>query len=83
MRKQSARIDELLVDFIEILERRGIVLSDEEVTSFACSADTAEEIERAASNLRTHWGMGFGLIPNLVKLLESRGIVAASGPYDS
>jgi len=75
MRKQSARIGELLVDFVEILERRGIMLPEEKVTSFTCSADTAEEIERAASNLRIHWGMGFGPIPNMVKLLESKGII--------
>lgn len=31
MRKQSARIGELLIDFIEILERKGIVLPDEKV----------------------------------------------------
>lgn len=75
MRKQSVRIGELLVDFIEILERRGIVLPDEKVTSFSCAADTAEETERVAGNLRTHWGMGLGPIPNLVKLLESNGII--------
>ncbi len=75
MRKQSSRIGELLVDFIEILERKGIVLPEEQVTSFSCTADTAEEIERAASNLRIQWGMGFGPIPNMVRLLESKGII--------
>lgn len=75
MRKQSARIGELLVNFLEVLESKGIVIPKEEITSFSYSADGAEEIELAASKLRAHWGMGFGPIPNLVKQLESKGIV--------
>jgi Zn-dependent peptidase ImmA (M78 family)/DNA-binding XRE family transcriptional regulator len=75
MRKQSTRIGELLIDFIETLERRGIVFPEESITSFSCSSSTAEEIEIAAGNLRVHWGMGYGPIPNMVKLLESKGII--------
>ena len=32
------------------------------------------EAELAAQNLRTHWDLGIDPIPNLVELLEERGI---------
>ena len=35
----------------------------------------SEEIERSAIHVRREWGMGFGPIPNMVKLLESKGII--------
>src|SRR5690606_38887686 len=33
-----------------------------------------EAIEQIASRLRKHWGMGMGPIPNMTKLLESKGV---------
>ena len=36
------------------------------------------EAEHAASSLRTHWGLGLDPIPNLVELLEERGIKVLS-----
>ena len=37
-------------------------------------AEDTEEIEQAASELRTQWEMGVGPIPNIVKLLEHHGV---------
>jgi Zn-dependent peptidase ImmA (M78 family)/transcriptional regulator with XRE-family HTH domain len=75
MRRQSARMGDMLIDLIEWLEKQGIVFPEEDISSFSCAGDTPEEIEYAASNLRRHWGMGFGPIPSMVKLLESKGII--------
>ena len=40
----------------------------------------AAEVEQAALGLRSHWGLGLGPIPNLVELLEERGIKVLSMP---
>lgn len=73
-RRQSARMGDLLIEFVETLERKGIVFPEDSVSSFARPVETVEDIERAASDLRRYWGMGFGPIPNMTKLLESKGI---------
>ena len=75
MRKQSAKIGELLVDFIELLERKGMIFPEDKLTSLSFTAETSEEIERSAIHVRREWGMGLGPIPNMVKLLESKGII--------
>ena len=38
------------------------------------------EADRAADSLRRHWGMGRGPIPNLVELLEERGVKVFAFP---
>ena len=43
----------------------------------------AVEVERAAGALRHHWGLGNEPIPNLVELLEERGMKVFSLPLDS
>ena len=75
MRRQSARKGDLCIDFVELLESKGLLFPEEEVTDFNGSADTDEEIEQAAMNFRRHWNMKLGPIPNIVKLVESKGIV--------
>lgn len=73
-RRRSARLGELLVALATSLERKGVVFPEDEVTNHATSADSMEEVEIAASELRSKWGMGVGPIPNMVQLLESKGV---------
>ena len=73
-RRQSTRIGELNLELLGYLEDQGVVFPDEQVSPFSSAAEDAEEIEQAASQLRRQWGMGFGPIPNVVKLLEHKGV---------
>jgi len=74
-RRQSVRIGDLLLDFIELLEKKGVVFPQEEISSFVATGNTFDEINNVATELRKHWGMGLGPIPNIVKLFESKGII--------
>lgn len=40
-------------------------------------AETAEDIELAAERLRIHWGLGFGPIAHMVRVVERAGAVVA------
>ena len=73
-RRQSARIGELILELMGYLEDQGVVFPQEQVSPFSCAAEDAEGIEQAASELRKQWDMGFGPIPNIVKLLEHHGV---------
>lgn len=75
MRRQSARKGDLCIEFVELLESKGVLFPKEEVTDFDCSADNDEEIEQAAIDLRRHWNMKLGPIPDIIKLVESKGII--------
>jgi Zn-dependent peptidase ImmA (M78 family) len=81
MRRQSARKGDLCIDFVELLESKGLLFPKEEVGGFHGSADTYEDIETAASNLRSHWNMGQGPIPDIIKLVESKGIIVLPLPH--
>jgi len=54
----------------------------EEVTPVSIPAEVQgrEDIERAAQEVRSTWGLGIGPIPNLVKLLEAKGIIVVRIP---
>ncbi len=80
MRRQSARKGDLYVDFVELLESKGLLFPKEEASGFSASADTDEDIERAAVDLRRHWNMKLGPIPDIVRLVESKGIVVLPLP---
>lgn len=75
MRRQSARKGDLCIDFIELLESKGLLFPKEELSDFSVSAETDEEIERTAIALRRNWNMGLGPIPDIIKLVESKGVV--------
>lgn len=72
-RRQSARIGELRLELMGHLGDEGVVFPEDQVTPFTCPAESPEEIEQIASGLREQWGMGSKPIPQLVKLLESKG----------
>lgn len=80
LRRQSARKGDLLIDFVELLEEKGLLFPKEEVSDFSGSADSIEDIEESAVKLRQHWKMGLGPIPNIVKLVESKGIMVLPLP---
>jgi Zn-dependent peptidase ImmA (M78 family)/transcriptional regulator with XRE-family HTH domain len=80
MRRQSARKGDLCIDFVEILESKGVLFPQEQISNFHASARYDDEIERAAIELRRHWNMGIGPIPNIVKLVESKGIMVLPLP---
>lgn len=75
LRRQGVRVGDLLMGFIELLEEKGVIFPPENIMPTSCSVETLEEVEEAASELRKHWGMGLGPIPNMVKLVESKGIL--------
>jgi Zn-dependent peptidase ImmA (M78 family)/DNA-binding XRE family transcriptional regulator len=76
----------LLVQLVDLLEDRGVQFPEEELSSFSdeipvVDEDTpVERMEELAVQLRKHWGMGLGPIPNLVTLLESKGILVLPVP---
>ena len=80
LRRQSARKGDLCMDLIEILESKGVVFPEEKVTGFSASADSNDQIEQAASDLRRHWKLGYGPIPDIIRLVESRGITVLPLP---
>lgn len=75
MRRQSTRKGDLCIDFIELLESKGLLFPKEEITNFSFPAETDEDIENAAIALRRHWNLGLGPIPDIIKLVESKGVV--------
>lgn len=80
MRKQSTRKGDLWIDLMEVLGSKGVIFPDEQLSNFQGPPESNEDIERMAVALRKHWGMGLGPIPNIVKLLESKGILVLPLP---
>ena len=80
LRRQSARKGDLLIDFVELLENKGLLFPKEEVSNFSGNAESVDDIEDSAIELRRHWNMGLGPIPNIVKLVESKGIMVLPLP---
>lgn len=78
-RRASIRMGEEMLSVVWHLRSRGVQFPDEQLSSFrddwvGWAERTDEEIEQAASGLRKHFGLGFGPIPNLTTLLESKGV---------
>jgi len=80
-RRQTIGDASLLIQLVRELEGRGVQLPDEQLSSFSDSVEVIDEdtpierMEELAVELRKHWGMGLGPIPNLVTLLESKGVL--------
>lgn len=75
MRRQSARRGDLFIDLIELLESKGLRFPEEEISNFNANTETDDTIEKAATELRRHWKMGLGPIPDIIKLVESKGVL--------
>lgn len=75
LRRQSARKGDMYIDFVELLESKGVQFPKENISNFYGPSIHSEEIEKTANELRRHWKLGYGPIPDIVKLVESNGIV--------
>lgn len=72
----------LIREFVSVLE--GLIdFEKEQVSQFQQDRSSAEDIESFAVEVRKAWGLGLGPIPNLVKLLEKKGIIVAFIPETS
>ena len=80
LRRQSARKGDLCVDLIDILESKGVIFPQDKIAGFSAPSDSNEQIEQAASDLRRHWDLGYGPISNMVRLVESKGIMVLPLP---
>ncbi len=72
----EARVLDLLERYLtveELLDLSSIAWEKPREASWPVLGDLAEA-EQAAMSLREHWGLGIDPIPNLVELLEERGI---------
>jgi Zn-dependent peptidase ImmA (M78 family)/DNA-binding XRE family transcriptional regulator len=77
LRRQSVRKGDLCLELFNLLDEYGVVFPREQLTSFpyyGASVNNDDDIEEIALALRVHWGLGPGPIPDIVKLLESKGI---------
>ncbi len=75
-RDRADALAEHVVDVVELLDGR-IALPAADVPSFPASSGTREEIEEIAEATRAHWSVPPGPIANIVRLLESRGVIVA------
>lgn len=79
-RRQSIADASLIVQLASVLTEKGIQFPEEKISSFAdqvgeINEETpVERMEDLAVQLRKHWDMGMGPIPNLISLLETKGI---------
>jgi Zn-dependent peptidase ImmA (M78 family)/transcriptional regulator with XRE-family HTH domain len=75
-RKQSVRIGDFFIEFVDFLQQQGVVFPEEKVSGFqSFQPKGMEDIEIVAAELRRSWGMSLGPIPNITRLLESKGII--------
>jgi len=88
-RRQSIADASLLVQLTSFLVEKGIQFPDEQISGFTdqvgeINEDTpVERMEDLAVQLREHWGMGRGPIPDLVSLLETKGVFVFPLPDDT
>ncbi|MEZ4225509.1 MAG: XRE family transcriptional regulator [Polyangiaceae bacterium] len=78
-RRKLLAVGTLTCDLLRFLEEH-LELPTEGVSQVARTVASAEEIERAALDLRRGWGLGLGPIPNVTRLLESHGVVVVHIP---
>ena len=75
-RRKLLAIGTHLSDLVGLLEQYA-ALPPENVPAAADSTQplSDDDVERCAADVRRRWGLGLGPIPNVVRLLETRGIV--------
>lgn len=74
-RKQVVRSGEIYLRLVGYLESLGIDFPEEKIRDFSTHVSTSDDIERLAIHVRQSWNLGQGPLPNLVRLLESKGII--------
>ncbi len=71
----EALVIEKLEDYLAIEDILGLDDSDDPFDEVRCDAvATADEVEREARKLRSHWQLGNDPIPSMTDLLEEKGI---------
>lgn len=78
-RRRVLAVGVLLCDLITELEDE-IEFPAERVSEIVRAPTSTQEIEQCAVDVRKHWGLGLGPIPDLIKLFESRGILVTLVP---
>ncbi|HEY0714795.1 MAG TPA: XRE family transcriptional regulator [Polyangia bacterium] len=73
-RRQAVRIGELLDEVLRTVEKFGVSLPAERVSSLRRGVSSPEEIEQCAADVRRSWGLGMGPIPRPITLFESNGV---------
>lgn len=69
----------LLTEVVALVEE-FVELPAEQVSGVATETRSPEDIEDCALRVRQAWGLGLGPIPNIVRLLESKGIIVSCIP---
>lgn len=72
----------ILNNIVSLLEEH-VELPQERVSLVTQSVDSLDDIERLAIEVRQKWGYGIGPIPNLIQMLEAKGIIVSYIPADS
>ena len=76
LRRQAVRVGEIVQEVTLILEEEGVQFPDDGITALKSTVRSASDIEALAAEVRRHWGLGAGPIPEIIPLLESKGIRA-------
>lgn len=71
----------LLCDLIDVLAEE-VEFPDDQISGMARPVRTFEDIEQCAVAVRQEWGLGLGPIPDLLRLLESKGAILFLVPED-
>lgn len=81
-RNRAHRRQEWLLDVLRFIEQL-VELPKPDIPAFQLPPDprdiNVEAIESAATNTRRHWGLGDGVISDIVLLLENKGAIVARG----
>ena len=78
-RKKLLSLGTLLCELVAELDQY-VEFPEERVTEAAQSPTDFDDIERCANAVRKAWGLGQGPLPNVVKLLQSKGIIVCLVP---
>lgn len=78
-RKKIIALGSLQSEILSYCEEH-IDLPLEQVSHLSKNIQSVDDIESLATEVRACWGLGLGPIPNLIQLLESKGVVATIVP---
>lgn len=81
VRRRVLSAGSILAAITSVFEER-VNFPPEEISTLSREIQTNEEIELLAESARAAWGLGLGPISNIVKLLESKGVLVTEVPSD-
>jgi Zn-dependent peptidase ImmA (M78 family) len=79
-RRRLLAIGTLICELFEALEEEYVDFPTEQISSIARVTTSDDDIEACATEVRRAWGLGQGPIPNVVKLLQSKGVIPCIVP---